>query len=71
MAEIIQRKSKFIEGIVMQDVSSEKYANILAKLQEAGIPCDIIRSLPVGAAFGDYGELDNVFDDGKSVLKHR
>ena len=71
VADIIERKQKFLEGSISQDVSAEKFQNISEKIDELGIPADISQALPVGGVFRDYGEMDNVFDEGKTVLKHR
>lgn len=32
---------------------------------------DISQALPANSPFGDYGEIDNVFDEGKTHLKHK
>jgi len=40
-------------------------------LEEKQIEADISQALPTGGPFGDYGEIDNVFDEGKSHLQHK
>lgn len=40
------------------------------ELSNEEVDVEISQSLAVGDQFGDYGEISNVFDDGKTVLKH-
>lgn len=40
-------------------------------LEEKQIEADISQAQPTGGLFGDYGEIDNVFDEGKTHLQHK
>lgn len=42
----------------------------MLKADEQGLLVDIEQPMPVGGPFGDYGEIENVFDEGKTHLKH-
>ena len=58
MADIIERKQKFLEGSISQDVSSEKFQSISEKIDELGFPADISQALPVGGAEDALGGLE-------------
>jgi thiol-disulfide isomerase/thioredoxin len=42
----------------------------MTKIDELGINADISQALPTGGPFGDYGEIDNVMDEGKTHFRH-
>lgn len=67
--DVIHREG-FVSGTLPSSVTEEKLTQINAKLAQGEIPADLQAALPTGSPFKDYGEIDNVFDDGKTVLKH-
>ena len=70
MTEPVERRRKVIEGSMTQNVPKEKFEAIILKADQLGLLVDIEQALPTGGPFGDYGEIENVLDDGKSHLKH-
>ena len=45
--------------------------NKLHERFEKKIYCDLKISFPIGSPFRNYGEIDNVFDEGKTELAHK
>jgi hypothetical protein len=43
---------------------------LYTELSSDEVDVEVSQSLAVGDSFGDYGEISNVFDDAKTVLKH-
>jgi thiol-disulfide isomerase/thioredoxin len=69
--EPIHRNRNFIEGTISQTVGQEKFTKILEVLAEKEIAADLSQAVPTGGPFGDYGEIDNVLDEGKTILSHK
>ena len=42
----------------------------MERLNEKNIDADLQVALPTGEPFKDYGQIDNVFDENKTVLAH-
>lgn len=40
-------------------------------MEELQINCDFDVIQETGGAFNNYGEIDNVFDEGKTLLAHK
>lgn len=70
LAEPKERSRKIVEGTISHNVPKEKFNAIMLKADELGLLVDIEQTLPLGGPFGDYGEIDNVYDEGKTHLKH-
>ena len=61
----------FVEGTISQSVGKEKFDKIMEAVEEKQISADLSQAMPTGGPFGDYGEIDNVFDEGKTHLHHK
>lgn len=67
---LIQRPA-YVSGTLAPGISEEKVASINEKAEEKEIYLDLDVPLETGKPFNNYGEIDNVFDDGKTELSHK
>lgn len=56
--------------VLDKSIPEERVKAVETALSEGVVKARLAQSLSIGNPFEDYGEISNVFDDGKTALKH-
>lgn len=67
---LIQRRGG-VQGVLPSDFPEQKLQKINEKAEEKEIYLDLDIPIKLGEPFKNYGEIDNVMDEGKTVLAHK